>query len=111
VKTVHRLIEDEFFDLETFSSRADFLAKASLYQVYRIPSRIEMVIQEHRRKQADVEREAGLELLDDLPWACDRLLLTEECHVNQSPVPRVSSSVECRYSHCRDGLDSLMQHR
>ena len=34
VETVHRLIEDEFFDLETFSSRADFLAKASLYQLY-----------------------------------------------------------------------------
>ncbi len=34
VETVHRLIEDEFFDLETFKSRADFLAKASLYQLY-----------------------------------------------------------------------------
>jgi len=34
VETVHRLIEDEFFDLETFCSRADFLAKASLYQLY-----------------------------------------------------------------------------
>ncbi len=34
VETVHRLIEDEFFDLETFSSRADFLAKVSLYQLY-----------------------------------------------------------------------------
>ncbi len=34
VETVHRLIEDEFFDLETFSSRPDFLAKASLYQLY-----------------------------------------------------------------------------
>ena len=34
VETVHRLIEDEFFELETFSSRADFLAKASLYQLY-----------------------------------------------------------------------------
>jgi transposase len=34
VETVHRLIEDEFFDLENFSSRADFLAKASLYQLY-----------------------------------------------------------------------------
>ncbi len=30
--TVHRLIEDEFFDLESFSNRVDFLAKASLYQ-------------------------------------------------------------------------------
>jgi transposase len=34
VETVHRLIEDEFFDLETFQTRADFLAKASLYQLY-----------------------------------------------------------------------------
>src|SRR2546426_5221638 len=34
VETVHRLIEDEFFDLETFQSRADFLAKVSLYQLY-----------------------------------------------------------------------------
>ncbi len=34
VETVHRLIEDEFFDLETFRTRADFLAKASLYQLY-----------------------------------------------------------------------------
>jgi len=32
--TVHRLIADEFFDWESFSSRADFLAKASLYQPY-----------------------------------------------------------------------------
>jgi len=38
VETVHRLIEDEFFGLETFSSRADFLAKASLYQLYFNPS-------------------------------------------------------------------------
>jgi hypothetical protein len=34
VETVHRLIEDEFFDLETFSSRPHFLAQASLYQLY-----------------------------------------------------------------------------
>ncbi len=34
VETVHRLIEDEFFDLETFHSRAEFLAKASTYQLY-----------------------------------------------------------------------------
>jgi transposase len=34
VETVHRLIEDEFFDLESFSSRADFLAKAALDQLY-----------------------------------------------------------------------------
>ena len=34
VETVHRLIEDEFYDLETFPSRAQFLAKASLYQLY-----------------------------------------------------------------------------
>ena len=34
VETVHRLIADEFFDWESFSSRADFLAKASPYQLY-----------------------------------------------------------------------------
>ena len=34
VETVHRLIEDEFFDLETFQDRSDFLAKATLYQLY-----------------------------------------------------------------------------
>jgi len=34
VETVHRLIEDEFYDLETFRSRAEFLGKASLYQLY-----------------------------------------------------------------------------
>ncbi len=34
VETVHRLIEDEFFDLETFRSRSEFMAKASLYQLY-----------------------------------------------------------------------------
>ena len=34
VETVHRLIEDEFYDLETFRSRRDFLAKACLYQLY-----------------------------------------------------------------------------
>ncbi len=34
VETVHRLIEDEFYDLESFSSRAQFLAKASVYQLY-----------------------------------------------------------------------------
>jgi len=34
VETVHRLIEDEFFDLESFRHRADFMAKASLYQLY-----------------------------------------------------------------------------
>ncbi len=38
VETVHRLIEDEFFDLETFRSRADFLAKVFLYQLYFNPS-------------------------------------------------------------------------
>jgi len=31
---MHRWIEDEFYDLETFSSRAQFLAKAPLYQLY-----------------------------------------------------------------------------
>ncbi len=34
VETVHRLMEDEFYDLETFRNRAAFLAKASLYQLY-----------------------------------------------------------------------------
>lgn len=34
VETLHRLIEDEFYDLENFRNRADFLAKASLYQLY-----------------------------------------------------------------------------
>ena len=34
VETVHRLIEDEFYHLENFRSRAEFLAKASLYQLY-----------------------------------------------------------------------------
>ena len=34
VETVHRLVEDEFFDLEEFSSRAEFLAKVTTYQLY-----------------------------------------------------------------------------
>jgi hypothetical protein len=34
VETVHRLEEDEFFDLESFSSRGDFLAKVHTYQFY-----------------------------------------------------------------------------
>jgi Domain of unknown function (DU1801) len=34
VETVHRLIQDEFFDIESFISRGDFLAKAHLYQHY-----------------------------------------------------------------------------
>src|SRR3990170_1398062 len=34
VETVHRLVEDEFFDLESFTSRGDFLAKAHTYQLY-----------------------------------------------------------------------------
>jgi len=34
VETVHRLEEDEFFDLETFSSRGHFLAKVHTYQLY-----------------------------------------------------------------------------
>lgn len=34
VETVHRLVEDEFFDLETFLDRRDFLAKAFTYQLY-----------------------------------------------------------------------------
>ena len=34
VETVHRLEEDEIFDLEDFASRGDFLAKAHTYQLY-----------------------------------------------------------------------------
>ena len=34
VETVHRLEEDEFFDLETFSRRSEFLAKVHSYQLY-----------------------------------------------------------------------------
>jgi len=34
VETVHRLIEDECYDLETFRRRRDFLAKACVYQCY-----------------------------------------------------------------------------
>jgi transposase len=34
VETVHRLEEDEFFDLESFQSRGDFLAKTHTYQLY-----------------------------------------------------------------------------
>ncbi len=34
METVHRLVEDEFFDLETFASRGEFLAKAHTYQLY-----------------------------------------------------------------------------
>ena len=34
VETVHRLIEDEFYDLESFPSRAEFPAQASLYRLY-----------------------------------------------------------------------------
>jgi transposase len=34
VETVHRLEEDEFFDLETFTSRGDFLAKTHTDQLY-----------------------------------------------------------------------------
>ena len=34
VETVHRLVEDEFFDLEDFSSRGEFLAKVQTYQLY-----------------------------------------------------------------------------
>jgi transposase len=34
VETVHRLEEDEFFDLEDFFSRGDFLAKVHTYQLY-----------------------------------------------------------------------------
>src|ERR1700746_2694934 len=34
VETVHRLGEDELFDLERFASRGEFLAKAHTYQLY-----------------------------------------------------------------------------
>ncbi len=34
VETVHRLEEDEFFDLEDFLGRGDFLAKTYTYQLY-----------------------------------------------------------------------------
>lgn len=34
METVHRLKEDEFFDLETFASRGDFLANVNTYQLY-----------------------------------------------------------------------------
>ena len=34
VETVHRLIEDEFFDLESFRNRPEFFAKATIYQLY-----------------------------------------------------------------------------
>jgi len=34
VETIHRLVEDEFFDREQFSSRADFYAKATTYWRY-----------------------------------------------------------------------------
>jgi hypothetical protein len=34
VETVHRLEEDEFFDLEDFSSRGEFLAEVHTYQRY-----------------------------------------------------------------------------
>jgi hypothetical protein len=31
---VHRLIEDEFYEVEQFTSRADFLAKAATYLLW-----------------------------------------------------------------------------
>jgi transposase len=34
VETVHRLIEDEFYEVEQFASRADFLAKARAYNLW-----------------------------------------------------------------------------
>jgi len=34
VETVHRLQEDEFFDLETFADRAEFWAKVTTYWRY-----------------------------------------------------------------------------
>jgi transposase len=34
VETVHRIIEDEFYEVEEFTSRADFLRKASAYNLW-----------------------------------------------------------------------------
>ena len=34
METVHRLEEDEFFDLEDFTSRGEFLAKVHTFQLY-----------------------------------------------------------------------------
>lgn len=34
VETAHRLIEDEFYEVERFSSRSDFLAKAGAYNLW-----------------------------------------------------------------------------
>ena len=34
VETAHRLIEDEFFDLESFPIRPEFFAEANIYQLY-----------------------------------------------------------------------------
>jgi hypothetical protein len=34
VETVHRLIEDEFYEVEQFTSRTDFLAKARAYDLF-----------------------------------------------------------------------------
>jgi hypothetical protein len=34
VETAHRLIEDEFYEVERFSSRADFLRKAGSYNLW-----------------------------------------------------------------------------
>jgi hypothetical protein len=33
VETAHRLIEDEFYEVERFTSRADFIAKAGSYNL------------------------------------------------------------------------------
>ncbi len=34
METAHRLIEDEFYEVERFTSRADFLAKAGAYNLW-----------------------------------------------------------------------------
>ena len=34
METVHRLIEDEFYHVESFSSRSNFLAKATAYNLW-----------------------------------------------------------------------------
>ena len=38
VETAHRLIEDEFYEVEILSSRDDFLAKATTYNLWLMPS-------------------------------------------------------------------------
>ncbi len=42
VETVHRLIEDEFFDLETFRSRAEFLGKQGRQRIAAVSVQIDL---------------------------------------------------------------------